>query len=318
MGRDHAVMGIHIVSLFLAFVLVAPGSAWAKVWNVGPGRDLEMPSAAAMIVKKGDIVRIDAGTYADCAVWRADNLTIEGVGEVVLRDQVCEDKAIFVTKGDNITIRNVAFVHARSVNRNGAGIRGEGAGLLVEKSRFTDNEDGILTGENPDSHITIKDSLFERNGVCVPDCAHGIYVGRVASLAVLHSRFVAQHQGHHIKSRALSTDVIGNDISDGPDGTASFAVDIPDGGRLLLSDNVIEKGPKADNHIAAVSVGEESNNNPTDDIVIEHNLFISDGPGPVAFVRNMTATPAKLSGNSLKGNVKGDTKWLDGPGSVGQ
>jgi hypothetical protein len=235
------------------------------------------------------------------------------VGEAVLRDEVCEEKAIFVTKGANITVRNIAFVHARSASKNGAGIRGEGAGLTVETSRFTDNEDGILTGGNPNSRIVIKDSLFERNGLCDPECAHGIYIGKIASLSVLHSRFVGQKQGHHIKSRALVTEVIGNDIADGPDGTATFAVDLPDGGKLTLSDNVIEKGPKAESHIAAVSLGEESAKNPTPDIVIAHNLFISDGPGPVVFVRNMTTTPAMLSANQLKG---GDAQWLDGAGTV--
>jgi hypothetical protein len=287
-------------------LLLMPAAAQARVWEVGPGRDLALPSTAALVVKDGDTVVIDAGTYGDCAIWRANNLLIEGKGAVVLRGRVCDDKAIFVTLGDNITVRGLAFVHARSINRNGAGIRGVGANLTVEASRFTDNEDGILTGENPASHIVIKDSLFEGNGVCDPVCAHGIYVGRIAALSVLHSRFAGQKQGHHIKSRALSTEVIGDDIADGPDGTASFAVDIPDGGRLVVSDCVIEKGPKSENRMAAISLGEESNANPTAEIRIEHNLYVNDGGGPVAFVRNLT--PARVTFNDNK--IKGPGDWL--------
>ena len=38
--------------------------------------------------------------------------------------------------------------------------------------------------------------------------------------------------GHHIKSRALKTMVMGNTIEDGPDGTASYEVDAPNGGNV--------------------------------------------------------------------------------------
>src|SRR5581483_5092133 len=114
-------------AIILLLAWLVPGSAWARVWLVGPARDLATPSAAALVVKDGDVVRIDAGTYSDCAVWRANRLTIQGEGDVVLRDRVCDGKAIFVTQGDGITVRGIAFVHARAPSRNGAGIRGEGA-----------------------------------------------------------------------------------------------------------------------------------------------------------------------------------------------
>jgi hypothetical protein len=292
-----------LAALILVVATTAFPALAGHTYLVGPQRELKSPSAAAVIVKDGDAVNIEKGEYSDCAVWRASNLVIEGKGDVTIRDKVCEDKAIFVTKGANITIRGIEFAHARSTNKNGAGIRGEGPNLTVENSRFTDNENGILTGVNPRSRIVIRNSVFSLNGKCDPDCAHGIYIGAVALLQVANSTFLQQYVGHHIKSRALRTEIVGNTIKDGPSGTASFSVDLPDGGSLVLRSNVMEKGPQAENHLAVVSIGEESSRNPTGELTIERNIFVNDNAGSTLFVRNLTATAAVLVGNKLAGKV---------------
>ena len=62
----------------------------------------------------------------------------------MLSDKSCGGKAIFITLGSDITIRNLTFARARVPDRNGAGIRAEGRNLTVEHSRFIDNENGIL------------------------------------------------------------------------------------------------------------------------------------------------------------------------------
>ncbi len=289
-------------TLSLITVSISPAAS-SRTLMVGLNNQLKNPSDAAAVVKTGDTVLIEQGEYTDCAVWNANNLVIEGKGDVVIRDRVCEDKAIFVTNGANITIRNITFSHARSSGKNGAGIRAMGANLTVEGSRFRDNENGILSGANPHSRIMIRNSAFTGNGKCDPDCAHGIYIGTVDSLQVVGCVFLQQNEGHHIKSRALYTEIVGNTIKDGPAGTASFAVDVPDGGSLILRNNVMEKGPKSENHTAAVSIGEESLRNPTSELVIDRNTFINDYDGPTAFVRNGTAIPARLIGNTLSGRV---------------
>jgi hypothetical protein len=302
-----------IVTTVMALITVSmPRAASARTLTVGLTNELKSPSAAAAIVKTGDTVLIEQGEYSDCAVWNASNLVIEGKGDVVIRDRVCEDKAIFVTNGANITVRNITFAHARSSNKNGAGIRAMGENLTVEGSRFRDNENGILSGPNPRSRIVIRNSAFTGNGKCDPDCAHGIYIGTIDALGVVGCVFLQQNQGHHIKSRALRTEIVGNTIKDGPVGTASFAVDVPDGGSLILRNNVIEKGPRTENRIAAVSIGEESQRNPTSELVIERNTFINDYNGPTTFIRNGTAVPAQLIGNNLTGNVTA----LSGRGTV--
>ena len=298
------------ISAAVAASTILSASSLARTLEVGPERDLKNPSDAAVLANDGDIILIDPGDYTDCATWRANNLIIEGKGDVTVRDRACQNKAIFVISGSDVTVRAIEFAHARSTRKNGAGIRGEGTNLTVENSRFVDNENGILTGGNPQSHIIIRDSVFTENGKCDPVCAHGIYIGQIALLEVSNSIFYQQYAGHHIKSRALRTEIIGSTIKDGPVGTASYEVDIPDGGSLVLRDNLIEKGPSAENRFSAVSIGEESNANPTDELTIDRNTFFNDNATSTTFVRNMTATVAQLTGNVIQGRVVSFT----GPG----
>jgi hypothetical protein len=283
------------------------------VLEVGASRDLKTPSAAARVAQDGDKILVDAGEYYDCAVWAHNHLVIEGVGRAVLTDTTCQGKAIFVITGAGVTVRNLVFQRARVPDGNGAGIRAEGPDLTVESSEFVNNENGIMSGENLASHIVIRNSKFVANGKCDSACAHGIYIGKVALLHVEGSEFLKQKQGHHIKSRALRTEIVGNRIEDGPDGTASYLVEIPNGGSLILRDNAMEKGPNSENHSAAVSIGAEGVRQPTDEILVEHNKFRNDLGQITVFIRNGTATPAKLVGNILTGPVTP----LVGDGTVG-
>ena len=152
--------------------------------------------------------------------------------------------------------------------------------------------------------MIIRESVFDRNGVCAPSCAHGLYVGQLDVLKVESSRFVGTKQGHHIKSRARHTEVTDCIIQDGADGTASYEIEAPNGGSLVVRGNAIEKGPQAENHSAAIVLGAEGVTQPTREITIENNTFRNDGPWETAFVNNLTATPAMLRGNQFSGPVK--------------
>ena len=300
-----------------AFGLVASLAACAvgggNVLEVGPTQRLKLPSQAAAAAGAGDIIRIAPGDYTDCAVWRASRLTIEATGEgAVLADKTCAGKGIFVIAGNDITVRNLTFARAAVPDRNGAGIRAEGRNLTVEHSKFIDNENGILANPNAGSTIRIVDSEFRGNAKCEAQCAHGIYVNAIDRLEIEHSRFIDQHIGHHIKSRARNTVLIDNDIADGPNGNSSYLVDIPNGGDLLMQGNRLQKGKMAENTGTAVPIGEEGVKNPTHDLIIRDNNFTSDLPAPTVFVRNRTTTPAMLSGNHLQGRVTA----LVGPGTV--
>jgi hypothetical protein len=274
------------------------------VLTVGQGKTYALPSQAARDARPGDTIRIFPGTYADCAIWGTNSLVIEGAGpDVVLAGKVCAAKGIFVTSGDDITIRGITFMSARAPDHNGAGIRAEGANLTVEDSRFIDNEDGILTAANPASTIVIINSTFRGNGNCIAACAHGIYAGHIALLRVENCTFEEQHVGHHIKSRAARTEVIHNSVQDGPDGSASYLVDLPNGGSALISGNTFEKGPRSSNKRTVIAIGAEKEINPVGEIVVEDNSFMNDTGVATVFVRNYTTRPITLLRNRLPNNT---------------
>ncbi len=98
--------------------------AAARVLQVGPARALKLPSEAAPLARPGDVVRIDPGTYVDCAVWRNSNVTIQGSGRgVVLAGKACLEQGIFVIVGSDVTVQGITFRDAVVPDHNGAGIK---------------------------------------------------------------------------------------------------------------------------------------------------------------------------------------------------
>ena len=285
-------------SVFAVLLLLSSG-AQGRTLDVGATQPFKTPSAAAAVAKDGDRIAIHPGIYVDCAVWNANNLVIEGVGDpekIVIAEKICQGKALFITVGDGIAVRNLTLTGARVPDANGAGIRAEGRNLSVASVRFVDNQNGILSATTGGT-TTIRDSLFDRNGTCEKACAHGVYIGSVDLLRIENSRFIGTRQGHHIKSRALRTEVIGCTIEDGPDGTASYSIDIPNGGGVLIRGNTLQKGAKSENRHAMISIGEEGATHPTPAIVIEDNAVSSDRHWNTAFLDNRTGTAAVLRGN---------------------
>ena len=100
-------------------------------------------------------------------------------------------------------------------------------------------------------------------------------------------------------------------IADGAEGTASYLIDVPNGGTVSITDNVLRKGPKSENRTAAIMLGAEGVKHPQGPIEIARNRFTVEGP-LVAFVVNRTPYPALLVGNVLGPGITP----LQGPGSV--
>ena len=310
--------GLPSATLLAGLVLMAACGAapsQARTLEVGADKEYKMPSEAAAKAQDGDRIAIAPGEYFDCAIWRNKNLTIEGTGPgatAVITDKVCQGKALFVVQGANVTIRNLTLQRARVPDMNGAGIRAEGRDMVVDHVRFINNQDGILSNSNLGGTLTVLDSEFDRNGVCSPTCAHAIYANQLDLLRIERSKFTNTRQGHHIKSRASRTEVLDSTIADGDEGTASYLIDIPNGGDLVVRGNTMQKGPMAENHSAAIVIGAEGVSNPTHEITIEGNSFRNTGSHETYFVRNLTATEAMLKGNK----ISGATKPLQGDGSV--
>ncbi len=280
-------------------------AAMGKMIEVGPQRFLRIPSQAAVVAQPGDTVVIDRGTYADCAVWRTSNLVIEAREPgVTLTGKTCEDRGIFIIHGHNVTVRGITFADARVKWRNGAGIRAFGNHLTVEDSRFLRNENGILVGGSADSVVVVSNSEFIGNGSCEGLCAHGLYAGApIRLLRVTGCRFFDTRIAHHIKSRARNTIIEDTRIEDGADGTASYLIELPNGGNGLIMNNILQKGRRSDNRAVAISIGVEGVTNPTDTLILRDNGFVSDLTEPTLFVRNSSTAAVQLIGNRFTGNI---------------
>lgn len=291
--------------------LGAPGASGAEspdageqavpqTWRVGPDRALKAPSAAAAVAGDGDTVLIDPGTYVgDVATWTQDDLTLRGDGgRAHLRagGKSAQGKAIWVIAGDRTTVDRVEFSGAAVPDQNGAGIRQEGAGLTVTRSWFHHNQNGILTGANPDSDIVIRRSRFFRSGAG-DGYTHNLYIGAVRSLTVTGSYLWGADVGHELKSRAARNTIVGNRITD-KDATASYSIDLPNGGRSLIAGNVVIQGPRSENS-ALVSYGAEGLTGSRTLWVVNNTLVNRRSAG--TFVSLADGSRARLRNNLLVG-----------------
>ena len=175
-----------------------------------------------------------------------------------------DEKAIITegATGANVTISGFeltgAAVSADDGN-NGAGIRYQGGNLTLTDDYIHANQEGILAGTPPvagTGTISISNSEFADNGDG-SGYTHNIYVNNIALLEITNSLITGAVVGHEIKSRALDTVITDNVIADGPTGTASYSIDLPNGGDATITGNVIEKGPDSENP-SFIAYGEES------------------------------------------------------------
>lgn len=276
----------------LAGWLAAGALAWnagarATTFLVGPGMPYETPAAVAGVVMDGDVVEIEAGTYeGGVAVWRASDLVIRGVGgavRIVAAGRSVEGKGTWVIKGDNVRVEGIGFEGARVPDGNGAGIRFEGAGLTVRHCEFRDNENGILTGHDPDSEVLVEHSLFVDNGAG-DGYTHNMYIGRIKRFTLRGSESRGARVGHQVKSRARRNDIEYNTIADGPGGRSSYLVDIPDGGDARLVGNLLIQGALAENSTLVAYAAESSENGGPGLLMANNTLVNRRGAG--LFIRN--------------------------------
>lgn len=295
------------------------GPAGAATLQVGPDAALKTPSAAAKVAEDGDTVEIAPGTYFDCAIWQANDLTIEGTGPgVVLTDLPCEGKASFITRGNGITLRNLTFTRIRAPDRNGAGIRAEGRNLTVEHSRFVNDQVGILAGDAMPSTIVVRDCEFADNGLPDADNATAdLLVGRVILLRVEGSRLHDSKGGAAITTDAVRSELVGNRIDAGGAEGRPYVVGAPGGGSLVMHDNTITLGAGASGTGASgtgasgsggpavvVAVAQDGDL-PAGDVELRRTVLVNRSGGPAVLLRNWGEATPVLQANTVP---PGDTE----------
>jgi hypothetical protein len=287
-----------------------------KIIRVGPGRDIELPSKAARIAKDGDVIEIDAAEYfGDVAVWGSDNLVLRGVGgrpHLNAGGNSAEGKAIWVINGNNVTVENIEFSNAKVHDKNGAGIRLQGNNLMVRNCVFRDNENGLLTGNNPNRSLLIEYSTFAGNGYGDGQ-SHGIYVGSIKQLTFQYNYVHHTKTGHQVKSGAKKNFILYNKLVDEKSGTSSYAIDMYNGHFALVIGNILQQSQSTDNyslvHFAAKL------KRPGSALYLVNNTVINNRHDGV-FLNNRSPIDAKIINNVLAGNIDLVTGRGSGDGNV--
>jgi hypothetical protein len=316
-------------------VALGPRLGYGRTLKVGPTRELKRPSEAARVAQPGDIIEVDPGEYrGDTAQWRTNDLVIRGAGGLatLIADgaPLVEGKGIWLVRGNNVRIENVAFVGAAVPDMNGAGIRAEGDGLHVIGCHFADNENGILGNPVRGARMTIEHSTFARNGHPNGQ-AHQIYIGAIAELTVRANYFHTTRVGSAVKSRASRNRIVNNRIVDGRDGRSNYSIDLSNGGEAWVIGNLIQQGPRTENYHLIAFAPEGARDEPQG-LWIVHNTLVNDrhngvfarsfGAGQLYLYNNLligdgeaAQGPAALVGNVFATNV-GRIKDRDGLGGV--
>lgn len=151
------------------------------------------------------------------------------------------------------TIRDLRITGARNDDGDARGIGANGGSTLhIQNVQVTNCCNGMLSG-NADffGDITIEDSVFDSNGIGYVNTSgrdttgstHNIYCGRNNQTVIARrSSFTNAKMGHEFKSRTLYTTLERSYF--GPSLPAR-ALDIPNGGTLIVSDCIFEKGSNA-------------------------------------------------------------------------
>lgn len=260
----------------------------AQTLQVGPGRPFARPSLAIAAAQDGDTIEIDAaGNYdGDVCVIRVNGLTLRGVGNGRARIRAAgrhaRGKGIWVIAGNNIIVDNIEFSGARVPDRNGAGIRAQGANLTIRNCRFHDCQDAILGGAGI---VLIEFSEFSHCGLSRQPVTHNLYMSRRVDRLIY--RFNYSHHttiGHLLKSRAKENFILYNRLTD-EDGTGSYVINLPNGGRSYIIGNVLQKGRRGSNH-TIIAYGEEGSVWPNSELYVINNTMINDYPrGRPYFIR---------------------------------
>lgn len=310
--------------------LFGASSASAATLQVGSGKTYAAPCAAIMAASNGDVIEIDAGSYSgDVCGWNKNGLTLRGVGGLAKIDAAGKSsggKAIWVIAGNDTIVENIEFTGATVPDKNGAGIRQEGANLTVRGCYFHDNEDGILAGDNANSTITIERTEFANNGFGDGQ-SHNLYINHVAKLVFQHNYSHHAKIGHLLKSRATENWILYNRLT-GEDGTDSYEIDLPNGGRTFIIGNLIQQGANTDNSSMVAYRMEGSNPaNPSNELFVVNNSFVNERPNGGTFLNiaggvtepaivrnNIIVGPGTLTNQAnavLASNFQGDPKFVN-------
>jgi hypothetical protein len=282
--------------------------------TVGPGRRFLTLASAIAAARDGDVIEIQSGTYTDDFAVIGVRLTIRAVGGMAHLRAVASPpngKAILVAAAD-LSIEGLVFTGCAVPSQNGAGIRYEAGQLVLRRCSFHSNQMNLLAAPHAAGSITIERCEFGPT-VANATLAHSLYVNQLGQLTVRDSLFHGAATGHQIKSRAFATTITGTRVFE-VSGHGAYSIDLPNGGRVMLTGNVIEQGPTTQNP-ALLHFGGEGTPHVESSLRVTENLVINRFAAREALLlRNQTEARATLVDNRVFG--LGPDQLAAGPAEV--
>jgi hypothetical protein len=276
-----------------------------SIIDITSGTSYGTVSAAITGSAGGDVIDVSAGSYTENFPKITHDLTIQGIGGLAAfatPGSPTNGEGVLVTDAA-VVLKSLDISGASVPDGNGAGIRMETGTLTVIGSHIHGNQDGILANAGP-GFVLISGSEIDHNGG-EDGSTHNLYIGDVASLTVTNSYIHDALGGHEIKSRADVTTITNNRIQD-QSSDASYSIDVPQGGDVTITGNVLQKGPNTANTIYVHFGGENYPSYTNSSLTVSNNTFINDMPTgntPYLVVNatansNGSAYPASITGNT--------------------
>lgn len=281
------------------------------------GCDYDSIATAVAAARDGATIWIRRGVYEEAAVVRRNNLTIRAERGAHMRGVAVQGKAALVIKGANTVISGLECSQIWVPDGNGACIRLEDQNLVLRGVYFHDSQGGIL---GRGGRILIEHSVFARLGgdrEIALGRSHGLYIDRGREFVLRHSRILSsKEEGHAVKSRTVTT-IIEDNIIASLNGRDSRLIDIPNGGVVVIRNNVLEKGPNGSNP-DLIGIGLErgrghGRDHAVNRTLIENNTIILDDAPSARLVHVRNVPPPVMSGNTVVGGPpyrNGDNVWF--------
>lgn len=256
-----------------------------RVLTVGAGTRFTTLQAALDKSRDGDRIDILPGTYRGGGVLVHGRVHLRGLGAGATFEATGHppaDRGVLVVQGE-VTVENLHLRGARRVHGNGAGIRFLDGRLEVLGCSFADNEMGLLGSDRPDAELRLLDCVFGNAPRHAGRLHHLLYASTMARLEVQGCRFEGGWRGHLLKSRARNNVIHYNLLRDGPQGGASYELELAEGGDNSVVGNIIVQGPGTQNR-SIVAVGYDAPPGRQHRLFFAYNTVVNQAWWPARFL----------------------------------
>ena len=204
-----------------------------------------LPSAMVNGLKDGQTLDLPKGTFADCIIVKADNVTVRGYGTKLVRSACENGVATVISRGKNVVIEGLEIEDASGDGATSC--IGVMAGTATIRKVRTDKcPMNVRTGAVGDIEVTLEDDTFgptKRAG----QLQHGAYINKIKKATLRRVTMIGCHSGGHVlKSRAAATVVEDSVLAQG-EHDCSRVVDFSEGGDNVIRNSLLEHGKLAEN-----------------------------------------------------------------------